>query len=223
MREIDMTTLSQPEAYKLLIGTVLPRPIAWVSTMSKEGKSNLAPFSFFTATGSNPPGVVFCPASHVDGSEKDTLRNIRETGEFVVNFVSQALLTKMNDTAAPWPREVSEFDAVGLASLPSVKVRPLRVKESQVQLECTLHSVVDFGVPAAAASHVVIGLVVYAHLAEGVSDEAMHIDMKKLQPVGRLSGSTYTFVENIVDLPRPTVAGAGKSDVRVVKPEATPM
>lgn len=216
MREIDVTKLAQPDAYKLLIGTVLPRPIAWVSTMSKTGQPNIAPFSFFTATGSKPPGVCFCPSNNIDGSEKDTLRNIRETGEFVVNFVSQDLLTQMNDTAAPWPKDVSEFEAVGIDTLPGVKVRPLRVAESPVQLECKLHQVIDFGEPSPAASHVVIGLVVYAHVADGVSDEAMHIDVKKLKPVGRMSGSTYTMVDNVVSMPRPSLPQTG-SNARVVK------
>jgi flavin reductase (DIM6/NTAB) family NADH-FMN oxidoreductase RutF len=204
MRSIDVSQLTQPQAYKLLIGSVVPRPIAWVSTISEQGVTNLAPFSFFNAVCSHPPAVMFCVSTPPDLSEKDTLRNIRATGEFVVHIVTQAMVEQMNATAVPAPYGVSEIDLTGLETEPSTMVRPPRVKGTPIQLECRLLQIVEIGPPVQGSARMVIGQVVYAHLDEAISDDALHIDTHALQPVARMAGNSYAPVGEQFTLPRPT-------------------
>mgnify|MGYP000906675338 CR=1 FL=1 len=210
MREVDMSQLSQPDAYKLLIGAVVPRPVAWVSTINKEGVTNLAPFSFFNAICSQPPAVMFSVSTPADLSEKDTLRNIRATGEFVLHIVPQSLVQQMNATATPAPHGVSEMDLVGLETMPSVKVSPPRVKASPIHLECRLLQIVQVGQPAPGSAHVVIGQVVYAHVDEAISDASLRIDPMKLDPVARMAGTNYAHVREVFSLDRPTYPLTGK-------------
>ena len=139
----------------------MPRAIGWVSTVDETGEPNLAPFSFFTAAGANPPHVLFCPMIRsTDGQQKDTLHNVRATGEFVVNIVTEALGPAMNITSTEFPAEVNEFAAAGLTPVPSSVVRPPRVGESPIHFECRLTQIVDLGDQPGAAS-VVIGEVVH--------------------------------------------------------------
>lgn len=205
MRHYDVSELSQVDAYKLLTGVVIPRPIAWVSTISKAGVTNLAPFSFFNAVASNPPTVMFCVSTPPSLQMKDTARNIRETGEFVVSIVQVAAAQVMNDTAAVLPPEVSEIDTGGIETLPSVKVKPPRVKMSPVQLECKLSQMIDVGRTGVdvGSAHLVLGEVIYAHVDESVSDDKLHIDAAALDPLIRLSGPHYAKVRDFFDLPRP--------------------
>jgi flavin reductase (DIM6/NTAB) family NADH-FMN oxidoreductase RutF len=188
--------------YKLLIGSIVPRPIAFVSTQSPEGALNLAPFSFFNGVSGNPPAVLFCPLVRAsDSKTKDTLRNITATKEFVVNVVTEAIAEKMNLTSAEFPPEISEFAESGLTPVPSQKVKPPRVKESPVNMECKLLQMVPVGTGPLGGT-VVIGEVVLFHVADELFDN-FRIDLKKLAPIGRLAGSSYCRVTDIFDLVRP--------------------
>src|SRR3954471_3487569 len=144
--QLDPQILGERETYKLLIGCVVPRPIAWVSTVDLAGVRNLAPFSFFNAIGSNPPAISIS-ISYVDGLDqrKDTLRNISDTGEFVVNIVDEDMAQAMNATSASYPPNLDEFEIAGLASVPSVTVYPARVAGAPVSLECKLFTQVPVG------------------------------------------------------------------------------
>jgi flavin reductase (DIM6/NTAB) family NADH-FMN oxidoreductase RutF len=197
--------------YKIMIGSVLPRPIAWVSTQAKSGLTNLAPFSFFTVASCNPPMVCFAPLfSNTEETEqgkivvaKDTLRNIKEQGEFVVNMVSQDFVTKVHQSSAPYPKEISEFDAIGVTAIPSLMVSPPRVKESPINMECKLHQIVTFG-DAILAGSLVIGEVVCVHFDETVYKDG-HIDPDALKPVGRMAGTLYSTVKDRFQMPRAVV------------------
>lgn len=206
MPAIDMTALPFSEAYKILIGSVVPRPVAWVSTVDEDGVANLAPFSFYTAVCSNPPTVLFCPVTPPDREEKDTLANIRATGEFVINVATESTVEKMNQTSAPYARGVSEFAAAGLTPLAGVKVKAPRVAESPIHLECKLLQIIDVGPGGPGSGKIVLGQVVYAHIDDSVCNEAHHIDVTKVKPVSRLAGTDYAPVRDIFSLARPKTA-----------------
>ena len=140
--ELDPDSLNTRTMYEWMIHSILPRPIAWVSTVSISGVTNLAPFSFFQGVCARPPTLMFCPVNHRDGSSKDTLRNIEATGEFVVNTVSAADAEAMNATSAMLGFEESEFERFGLAAVPSVMVRPPRVASASVAFECRLDRII---------------------------------------------------------------------------------
>lgn len=202
--EISPSTLPWQSLYKLMIGSIVPRAIGWVSTVDEAGEPNLAPFSFFTAAGANPPHVLFCPMIRsTDGQSKDTLHNVRATGEFVVNIVTEALGPAMNLTSTEFPAEVNEFAAAGLTPVPSVIVRPPRVGESPIHYECRLTQIIDLGHEAGAAS-VVIGQVVHLHVDDTLLIDGDKIDIAQLQPIGRLAGNGYCRVAPAMfDLIRP--------------------
>jgi flavin reductase (DIM6/NTAB) family NADH-FMN oxidoreductase RutF len=194
----------QPQqVYKLLSGMIVPRPIALVSTMSREGVVNLAPFSFFSGVGSAPPTVLFCPALREVGStgmaeRKDTLRNVEETGEFVINVVSEAMAVAANAAAADVSPEVDEFPLAGLTPLASEAVRPPRVSQSPAQMECKLLQVIYTG-HAQRSGVIVLGEVVRFHVrAELV--EGFRIDSAGLDAVGRMAGHTWVRTRDRFDL-----------------------
>jgi flavin reductase (DIM6/NTAB) family NADH-FMN oxidoreductase RutF len=208
--EFAPETMPWHSLYKLMIGSIVPRPIAWVSTVDGEGQHNLAPFSFFSAVCANPPSLLFCPGIRgTDGSTKDTLNNVRATGEFVVNIVSEPLAEAMNLTAGEYPSEVDEFALAHLTPAPSVKVRAPRVAESLIQYECTLIQIVEVGDQPGGGS-VVIGRIVYVHIRDEVMLGTDKIDVAKLQPIGRLAGNSYTRVNDLFDLVRPPSQIAAK-------------
>ena len=191
--EIKTDTLEWRDAYKLLQGSVLPRPIAFVSSQDENGNANLAPFSFFTVISANPMMVCFSPMRRgTDGAKKDTLKNIESTKEFVINIVSEEFVQQMNDCATEFTADVDEFEASGLTKVDSVAVKPARVKESKVHLECVLDQVLHFGAEEAGAGSLVIGKVVHVHVADELY-ESGRINSEKLNPVGRLAGATYTL------------------------------
>ena len=200
------SALSAQENYKLLAGSVLPRPIAFVSTVDLHGVRNLAPYSFFTAVSANPPVVCFCPSIREpkDGldAQKDTLANIRATSEFVVNIVSEDMAERMNQTAAQVPPSVDEFALAGLTPLASEAVQAPRVAESRVQMECRLVQIVEVSNLPMGGS-LVLGEVVRFHVADSVLADGMHIDADKLQAVGRMSGSDYIRTHDRFALERP--------------------
>lgn len=198
------------QIYKLLTGIVVPRPVALVSTVDCSGVANLAPFSAFCQAGVNPPAVLFCPAlrvpagaAHEPGPDlrKDTLRNIEETGEFVVNTVSEAVAAGANASAAEVPPGVDEFKLAGLTALASVAVRPPRVAESPAQMECKLLQVVYLS-RAPGAGVIVVGEVVRFHVREDLVED-FRIDPAGLDAVGRMAGNTWVRTRDRIELIRP--------------------
>ena len=199
---IDPREAGFQNVYKLLIGAVVPRPIAFVSTLSREGIPNLAPFSFFTAVSANPPVICFCPVRRPGPAPyKDTLSNIVATGEFVVNIVSEEFAAKMNATSAEFPPEVDEFQASGLTPVPSDLVRPPRVAESHIQMECKLYLTIEIG-ELPGSGNLVLGEVVRFHVDDPYFDD-FKIDPDKLRPIGRMGGSTYTRTTDRFEMLRP--------------------
>lgn len=201
---IDPALNTNQDNYKLLIGSVLPRPIAFVSTQSPDGALNLAPFSFFTAVCSDPPTILFCPMVRgSDGEKKDTLRNIESTGEFVVNVVSEDIVSQMNATAGEFPFGVSEFTEAGLTPVPSEVVRPPRVLESPVSMECKLLQIIPVGAGGVGSGNLVLGTVVRFHVRQDLY-QGGRINTALLKPVARLAGSAYCPVREMFEVARPS-------------------
>lgn len=189
--EIRPDTLPWQDAYKLLIGSVLPRPIAFVSTKNTEGVANVAPFSFFTAICADPMLVCFAPMIRgTDGDKKDTLKNIESTKEFIINIVSEEICEKVNGAATDFAYGVDEFEMVGLTKIEGTTVNVPRVKESLVGLECELFELLHFGENKGAGS-LVIGKVVNVHVHDDLYENGK-INTEKLNPVGRMAGHSYT-------------------------------
>jgi len=189
---VDPATTPRADVYRAMIRSILPRPIAWVSSVASDGVTNLAPFSFFTAISADPPTLCFAPGRRsIDGSKKDTLRNIEETGEFVVNIVGEDTAEKMNETATDYPSDISEFEEVGLTPAPSVVVKAPRVAESPVNFECRKYDIISIGPDGPGGAALVIGEIVRIHVAERVLREGK-IDPALLRPIGRLGGMEYT-------------------------------
>ncbi len=189
---------------RVLTGVVVPRPIAFVSTMSKDGLINLAPYSFFNAVAYDPPTIVFSSSRQAGDKRKDTLTHIEETGEFVVNIVVDDIAEAMNRTAAEYPSEVSEFEIAGLTPAPSERVKPPRVAESPVNMECRLLQVVPLG----QGDHqhgLVIGQIVLMHIRDDIID-GHRINHQRLKPTGRLAGSMYCHTSDVFEMVRPVYA-----------------
>ena len=189
--------------YRILLSSVAPRPIAWVSTLNN-GHLNLAPFSFFNAVSAKPPLLGFSPSLRlVDGhsAPKDTLHNIRETGEFVVNVVTFAVADAMNLTSGEYDSSVDEFALAKLNTRPSQVVRPPQVAESPVSFECKLNRIIDFGTEPPSGS-LVIGEIVCVHLEESVLKED-RLDPDTLDLIGRMGGVQYSRTTERFDLKRP--------------------
>jgi flavin reductase (DIM6/NTAB) family NADH-FMN oxidoreductase RutF len=194
------------QIYKLMTGMIVPRPIALVSTVSRDGVVNLAPFSFFCGVGSNPPTVLFCPSLRPGASDgtvepKDTLRNVEEMGEFVINVVSDAIAAAANAASAEVPPEVDEFMLSGLTPVASVAVRPPRVVESPAQMECKLLQVIYTG-QAPGSGVIVLGEVVRFHLREELVED-FRVDPAGLDAVGRMAGNTWVRTRDRIELIRP--------------------
>jgi flavin reductase (DIM6/NTAB) family NADH-FMN oxidoreductase RutF len=200
--EIDVRQASPLVVYQTLIRVVTPRPIAWVTSVDVDGRPNLAPFSFFNAFGSNPPVVVFSPVIRRDGERKDTLRNVQATGEFVLNAAVEALAEQVNRTSQELPYGQSEAELTGLALVPSVLVRPPRVADSPVHLECKVLQIVPIGT-APGAANLVIGEVMMFHIDEAVLDEQRRVDPRKLRTIARLGGDFYCRSTDLFEMPRP--------------------
>ncbi len=201
--EINPETIPWQSTYKLLIGSVVPRPIGWISSMDQEGNLNLAPFSFFNAVCGNPPHVLFSPMIRsTDQKVKDTLHNVRATSEFVVNIVTEDLAEAMNLSSAELPAEVDEFSIANLISTPSAIVQVPRVALSPIHFECKVTHIIDIGDQPGSGS-VVIGRVVHIHVDESVLLGEDKIDLEKLKPIGRLAGSSYCRVTDVFQMQRP--------------------
>jgi flavin reductase (DIM6/NTAB) family NADH-FMN oxidoreductase RutF len=202
MLAFDPTNHSQNDIYKLMIGSIVPRPIALVSSVDEGGVRNLAPFSYFTACSSNPPVVVFCPILRpIPPMAKDTLRNILATREFVVNIVSEEFAEAMNATSAQVLPEVDEFELSGLTPIASELIKPARVAESHIHMECRLLQVVQVSDKPGGGS-LVLGEVLRFHVRQDMI-ENFRIDPDKLHAIGRMAGSTYVRTNDRFDLERP--------------------
>jgi flavin reductase (DIM6/NTAB) family NADH-FMN oxidoreductase RutF len=198
------------QVYKLMTGIIVPRPVALVSTVDRHGVPNLAPFSFFSGVGSNPPSVLFCPVVRTPSTaaseaqpdlRKDTLRNVEETGEFVVNVVSEAIAGAANATAAEVPPEVDEFVLSGLTPLASELVRPARVAESPAQMECRLLQVI-YTSREPGGGVIVLGEIVRFHIRRNLVKD-FRVDPAGLDAVGRMAGNTWARTRDRIELMRP--------------------
>jgi flavin reductase (DIM6/NTAB) family NADH-FMN oxidoreductase RutF len=205
--ELSPADLPAADRYKLLIGCIVPRPVAFVSTIAPDGRSlNLAPFSFFNGVGSNPMTLLFCPANRADGAEKDTLLNCKPreeggTGQFVVNAAIDAYAPRVAAASEPLPYGESEFELVGLTPAPSRLVRPPRVAQSPVAFECETVQVVRTNPGAPAGGNIVIGRVVHIFVRDDLVNERFHIDPGALDAVGRMGGTTYCRTRDRFNLP----------------------
>ena len=194
---------SAKDLYKLLIGTVVPRPIAWVSTISDDGVYNLAPYSFFNAVSADPPVLCFAPSRKPAGdNRKDTLRNIETTGVFVVNMVSENLAEAMNQSAADVPPEVDEFALAGVTPEPATLIHAPMVKEALAKMECKLRQIIPLG-DQPTSGMLVLGDILCFHFAEGLVDD-FKVDPTMLAAVGRMGGPSYCDTRHRFDLARPT-------------------
>ena len=189
---INPQKLSFQENHKIMIGSILPRPIALVSTISLDGKNNLAPFSYFNGVCSNPPTSMFSPARRgYDGKTKDTLNNIESMKEFVINIVSEDFAKQMVACATDFEPEINEFTISGLTQKTCIKISPPRVQEARISYECKLNRIIPVGNEGPGGGFVVIGTVVLFHIDDEVYDNG-RINLDKLNPVGRLAGHTYS-------------------------------
>ncbi len=206
---IDAGKASPSDMYRILLGSVLPRPIAWVSTRSNSGIDNLAPFSFFNAVSAKPPLLAFAPALQAvaepgsnKGVPKDTLRNIKENGEFVINIVSHSLRDQMNASSGNFDSDTSEFDATKLTRIASNMIAPPRVAECKISFECRLYKLLEFG-EEPSSGNLVIGSVLCVHLDDAIYKDG-HIDTKKLDPIARMEGNWYCTIRDRFKMERPT-------------------
>jgi flavin reductase (DIM6/NTAB) family NADH-FMN oxidoreductase RutF len=188
------------EAYNLFLSALVPRPIGWISSVGKDGTVNLAPYSFFTGVNGNPPIVMFSAARRRTGEIKDTLRNVQETGEFVVNIVSEALVEAMNLTSGEWDYSLDEFELAKLATTSSTQVRPPRVAAAPVALESRVRQIVPV---EGTRSTMVLGEVLCYHIREDLLRPNGLIDAAGIQPVARLGGDEYGTLGRVFSLARP--------------------
>jgi flavin reductase (DIM6/NTAB) family NADH-FMN oxidoreductase RutF len=195
---LDPGTISPGDFYRFMISVIVPRPIAFVSTMNADGHHNVAPFSYYNAITNQPP-LIGISINHRRGNPKDTYRNIEHTGEFVVNTVDEALGARMVQTSGEWPEDVDEFQLAGLTPVPSDLVKPPRVGESPVSLECRLYRSIELG-----TTFFVVGEILRAHVRDDVLSEG-RVDIARLKPLGRLGGDGYSVVRDVIHLPRPRV------------------
>jgi len=211
---LDPAEMTRADAHRLLLHCVAPRPIAFTSTLSVEGAPNLAPFSYFMAGGANPPSVVISPLTDRTGGPKDTLRNIEANGEYVINVVTYAMRDRMNLASAEYPYGVNEWAEAGFTPAESVKVRPARVAESPLSIECRLHRIVPHGLGPLSANYV-IGEVVYFHVSKAVMPEGV-LEPRLVDYISRMGGDWYGRVnaQSMFEMPRPprveTVEHGGK-------------
>lgn len=200
---IDPSTLDPRHRYRLLLSTVAPRPIAWVSTRSKDGSHNLAPFSFFQALCGTPP-LVMLSIGKRKGAPKDTLRNVQETGEFVINLVPETLAEQMNVTSGEYGPEVDEIALARLTPVSAHVVSVPRVAESPVNVECKLSQIV----PVDGSDYfIVVGQIVMWHVAEGLLAPDGLIDIARVRPVARLARDEYVKFGEVFEMLRPRVSG----------------
>jgi len=205
---VDPAGLDTKALYRLMISVIVPRPIAWTSTVSADGVLNAAPFSYFQALSSKPPMVMISVGRRRGGNAKDTRSNIEATREFVVNLVGEASGVRMVRTSVDYPPEVSEFAEAGLTPVPSTKVKPPRIGECAVSLECRLDRVLDIG-----TSGICIGEIVAIHLRDDVLATDGTVDPWKLRPLARLGGASYAPLREVTEITTDGGARTAESDM----------
>lgn len=205
-KTLRLGELSPTERHRWLTPLIAPRPIAFVSSLSAAGVGNLAPFSFFAMGGQNPQSVAFCPIADRNGEPKDTLRNVRETGEFVINIVSRAMAERVNQASGSYPFEVDEFDVTKFTRVPSELVKPPRVAESPASIECRVFQIVPHGTGPQHGTWV-IGEALVLHVREDVLAADGLPDTAKVNPVARMGRNEWAEVSaaNMFALERPRI------------------
>lgn len=206
--EISLASLTPRDRHALLTPLIAPRPIAFVSTVSADGVGNLAPFSFFAMGGQNPQGVAICPTADRHGNPKDTLRNIRATGEFTINIVSREMAERVNQASAPYPEDVDEFDVTGFTRVPSAVVKPPRVAEAPAALECRVFQVIPQGEGPMHGTWV-LGEVLHVWVRDDVLDADGRPDTAKVHPAARMGRDEWAEVTPAVTF-------------RLARPESVP-
>lgn len=199
--EFDPQKTDRKAIYKLLTGAVIPRPIGWISTISEDGIPNLAPFSFFNAVGDDPPHVMFAAAGS-SNANRDTLNNVLATKQFVVNMVTEDTVEKMNLTSEPVASYIDEFEHAGLTPIPSVKIKPPRVMESPITMECELVHHYTLENHQHGGSTIMIGRIVMFHIDESVLLDDHKINLETYKPVARLAGAYYSKLGELFTIKR---------------------
>ena len=199
---IDPDKSSFQDNHKIMIGSILPRPIALVSTISLDGNNNLAPFSYFNGVCSNPPSIMFAPARRgYDGKIKDTLNNIESTKEFVINIVSEDFASQMVSCSTDYEPEIDEFNISELTPIKSTKIKSSRVQEARISYECILQQIIPVGNSGPGGGFVVIGEIVLFHIDDELYNNG-YINIQKLNPIGRLAGDNYARVNDTLVIKR---------------------
>ena len=199
--QFDPQEIDQSAIYKLITGAVIPRPIGWISSISDDGVLNLAPFSFFNAVGDDPPHVMFSTV-RPNNSNKDTLNNVLATKQFVVNMVTEDNVERMNTTSQAFLPDENEFELAGLTPIPSVKVKPPRVKESPITMECELVHHYTLENHKYGGATIMVGKIVMFHVDESVLLDNYKINLETYKPVARLAGSNYSKLGEIFSIKR---------------------
>jgi len=198
--KVDPRTLSPDAAYFWQIATIVPRPIAWTSTLNEDGSANLAPFSFFTGAAADPPLCIICVSRRKQSrAKKDTWQNIERTGEYVIHVVPEALAAQMNVTSKDHPHGTDEFVAAGLTKVPAEIVKPPRVGEAPVAMECRLERIVEIG---RAGTAIIVSEILLWHVRDDLLVNG-RLDVGKLDAVGRMAGSGYVRTRDRFDMVRP--------------------
>jgi flavin reductase (DIM6/NTAB) family NADH-FMN oxidoreductase RutF len=212
MLSIDPKELQIAQLHGYLLGAIGPRPIAFASTIDKDGNPNLAPFSFFNVFSANPPILIFSPArSGRTNTNKDTFRNVKEVGEVVINIVNHQIVHQMSLASSPYAADVDEFEKTGLTKLPSDTIRPFRVAESPVQFECVVNEIKELG-DQGGAGNLIICEVKKIHISEDVLDKDGKIDQLKIDLVARMGGNWYCRADknSMFEIEKPiTTCGIG--------------
>jgi len=197
----DPNELEYTSVYKLLTGSIVPRPIGWVSSVSEDGINNLAPFSYFNAVGEDPPHIMFS-TGRGNNTNKDTLNNVLATKQFVVNMVTESLAEQMNSTAQSVSPEVDEFELAGVTPIPSLKIKAMRVKESPITFECELvhHYFLEDHKHGGAC--VIIGRIVMMHFDDTVLLDNYKINLETYKPISRLAGANYAKLGELFSIKR---------------------
>ncbi len=195
----DLESLPPSDRYKILASLVMPRPIAWVTTVDRNGKPNAAPYSFFNVFGANPPLVAFAPGNKAPDTPKDTAKNIRQTREFVIHLLDEPLGQVMVNTSATLPHGENELEINNIETIPSEKINVPRIADTPVALECTEHSTIEIG-----SNRLVLGIVHLVHVREGIMNEKGYLQEGTYFPIGRMSSPDwYTKTNDQFEIPRP--------------------
>ncbi|MFB2552429.1 flavin reductase family protein [Ensifer soli] len=195
----DFSALGARERYKLMIGTIIPRPIALVTTVDEEGRVNAAPFSFFNCLSADPPILALGVENNPDMSFKHTGHNIRMTEVFTVNIVSFAIAEAMHVCAAKFPRGVDELKEAGLTAVPGTRIAAPYIREAPAAFECRRHVTLELG----RSRQIILGEILFAHYTEGIVDEALHVDPSGIDAIARLGGDTCATIRDRFDMATP--------------------